>query len=514
MKTFLLKFYKHIMIFSLIMLVAYFSISLLYTTQKDQYLRMQTNILSAKYNTNYKYLKIVSNDIYQMYKNNKMIISTFEQLLDANRTTRNELRVNLYNLLKKRYYRIKNMGVEQLHFHLPDNTSFLRMHKPNKFGDNLTKVRETIALTNANKKFTEGFEVGRIVHGFRFVYPLFNSHRKHLGSVEVSFSSRQLVKIVSTNDFLDVHFLVLKEAIDDKIWDQKIYAKTWESSDYLLERELHSIQDTDALHNNTHNKNLISDIKINMKKKKAFSLLKIVESKSVVMSFVPISGVHKDKVLAYIVTYKYSNYLDTISMQKLYLSIILYSIIFLFFIFGIYVINFKEKLENMAHYDTLTELPNRSFFYIEFQLEIQRAKRSRNKLALLFLDLDGFKAVNDTFGHDVGDELLRNVSSRLKSSVREIDIVARLGGDEFTILLVDLDNEEKSLQIAKQIITSLNEVFLINEHKVSIGASIGITIYPDHGTNIHELISNADEMMYNVKNNHKNDAQIYKKESS
>ncbi|MBL0707494.1 MAG: diguanylate cyclase [Sulfurimonas sp.] len=513
MNKLLLKYYKIVILFSLLLVISYFSITLLYEMQKNQYLRMQTSILDAKYNTNYRYLKVVSNDIYQMYKESKTLISTYEKLSDASQNEQNEMRTNLYNLYKKRYRRLVNMGVEQLHFYLSNNVSFLRMHKHERFGDDLSDILETVVLANKNQSFTEGFEVGRVAHGFRFIYPLFNSKKEYLGSIGASFSSKQLVKIVSNDDFIDIHFLVLKTSVDKKAWDKGMYAKAWESSDYLIEKEIDKSYHQNMPHVNIKNENIVPTIKLKMKMKKAFSLASNTGEKSIVLSFKPILDVHKKEVLACLVTYKYSAYLDTLLMQRLYLSIILYGLLLLLFIFGVFIINFREKLEGMAHYDTLTKLPNRSFFYIEFQQEIQRAKRNKNKLALLFLDLDSFKEVNDTYGHGTGDKLLREVSLRIQECVREVDIVARLGGDEFTVLLVDLTDEQQSLKIAKSVIASLNEVFIINRQNIYIGASIGIAIYPKHGDTISQLIKNADEMMYNVKNNNKNNAQIYNKES-
>jgi diguanylate cyclase (GGDEF)-like protein len=200
-------------------------------------------------------------------------------------------------------------------------------------------------------------------------------------------------------------------------------------------------------------------------------------------------------------------------LQKHYFLVVFYSSVFLLFIFGFYVINSRERLEEMAHFDFLTKLPNRSYFYIEFQRELKRAKRYKTKLALLFIDLDGFKAVNDTNGHKAGDQLLQEVALRIKKSIRDIDIVARLGGDEFVVLLPNISHAQESLIVANKIITSLNNEFSIIREPIFIGASIGIAIYPDHGEDIDELIKNADNIMYNVKNSNKNSAKIYNQES-
>jgi len=514
MKRMFQKYYKHIILFTIIIITGNYALYYFHTSQEDHYLQLQTKFLKAKYDTNYKYLKIVSSDIYEVYKGNKTIIKILQNASNADEIEQSKLRKELYKLLKSRYKRLKNMGVEHFHFHLPDNTSFLRMHKPHIYGDNLSNIRQSVTFTNNNKTATEGFEVGRIAHGFRFVYPLFDTQKNHLGSVEISFSSKQLLDIVSDDSFIDTRFLVSKNAINKKIWSKEIYETAWESSDFLLERKTHLNDYEERFHDGIKNDDVVLEIAEKMKTQESFSIATTYASKSVTLSFVPIVNIRKDKTLAYLVVYRKSDFLDTIAMQKYYLSIILYSVVFLIFIFGFYVINSREKLQKIAHYDDLTKLPNRTFFYIELQRELKRAQRHNANLALLFLDLDGFKAVNDTYGHGAGDQLLREVSQRIRNSVRDIDVVARLGGDEFTILLTDISHSSEALFVAKKIIYSLNKEFLIKRKAVFIGASIGISIYPDHGTDIDELIRNADNMMYNVKNSGKNSAKIYEKESS
>jgi diguanylate cyclase (GGDEF)-like protein len=117
----------------------------------------------------------------------------------------------------------------------------------------------------------------------------------------------------------------------------------------------------------------------------------------------------------------------------------------------------------------------------------------------MLLDLDRFKAVNDTLGHDIGDELLKAVSERLKSCVREVDTVARMGGDEFTIILEGVPSEASIVVVAKRIAESISSAFELNGHRVSIGVSIGITVYPHDDQGIDELLKHADEAMYRAK---------------
>ncbi len=160
----------------------------------------------------------------------------------------------------------------------------------------------------------------------------------------------------------------------------------------------------------------------------------------------------------------------------------------------------EQQLEFMAFYDTLTNLPNRNLLSSYFPKAIARCKRKNTKLAIMYLDLDKFKSVNDTFGHDVGDLLLKQVTQRLIECVRDGDIVTRQGGDEFIILLEDTDYQ-KLHDIAKRILTRVSEPFILDIEEVSISASIGISLYPEHGEDLPTLTRHADEAMFECKAN-------------
>ncbi len=163
-----------------------------------------------------------------------------------------------------------------------------------------------------------------------------------------------------------------------------------------------------------------------------------------------------------------------------------------------------ERIQQLAHFDALTELPNRTLLNQHIEQSILTAKRNRNRMALLFLDLDGFKGVNDTMGHHAGDMLLREVSVRLKGCVRETDMVSRLGGDEFVVVMSAINRSEDAAKVAQKIIDSLGEPFQIEGYAVNIGTSIGISIYPDDADESDALKKFADAAMYEVKQAGKN----------
>jgi len=159
----------------------------------------------------------------------------------------------------------------------------------------------------------------------------------------------------------------------------------------------------------------------------------------------------------------------------------------------------QSELGQMAHSDELTGLPNRALFFDRLGQAIVQARRNRSRFALLFADLDGFKAVNDRYGHQVGDRLLLAVAQRMVSSIRESNTVARLGGDEFVIILNDLNQPEGPSIVARKLLEACGAPFSLGEVVCGIGVSIGISIYPDDAEDAQKLISCADFAMYETK---------------
>ncbi|OGT15064.1 MAG: hypothetical protein A2342_00300 [Gallionellales bacterium RIFOXYB12_FULL_54_9] len=164
----------------------------------------------------------------------------------------------------------------------------------------------------------------------------------------------------------------------------------------------------------------------------------------------------------------------------------------------------EQKITHLAHYDFLTDLPNRALFLNSLDISLALAKRSNYKVAVFFLDLDGFKKINDTLGHDMGDLLLKEVSRRLKKTIRASDTVARVGGDEFTFVLNNPGSQEGVALIANKLIATLSEPFDLNGTLCHVGGSIGISLFPDDAQSLETLITQADGAMYLAKQCGKN----------
>jgi diguanylate cyclase (GGDEF)-like protein len=164
----------------------------------------------------------------------------------------------------------------------------------------------------------------------------------------------------------------------------------------------------------------------------------------------------------------------------------------------------EERLRLLANYDQLTELPNRILFKDRLSQELKHERRSKAKAALLLIDLDRFKRINDTLGHYYGDRLLQQLASRLKRVVRDVDTVARLSGDEFTVILTGINEKEDAAVVAGKIILESREPFLLGKHKAHVSVSIGITCFPDDADDIDTMMKNADMAMYRAKKRGRN----------
>jgi diguanylate cyclase (GGDEF)-like protein len=174
----------------------------------------------------------------------------------------------------------------------------------------------------------------------------------------------------------------------------------------------------------------------------------------------------------------------------------------------------EADLQRFARYDALTGLPNRSFFLDTLERTLSRAGRQRTRSALVFLDLDGFKAVNDGLGHAAGDAVLQTMAERLRAGTRSSDLVARIGGDEFTVLVQNLARADDAALVARALLDRLARPCRADEHDVALSASAGISVYPDDGTDADTLLRNADLAMYRAKQEGKNTYRFFTAEMS
>jgi diguanylate cyclase (GGDEF)-like protein len=169
----------------------------------------------------------------------------------------------------------------------------------------------------------------------------------------------------------------------------------------------------------------------------------------------------------------------------------------------------EATILHMAYHDALTGLPNRLLFNDRLNVAMAAAQRNNKRFGVMMLDLDKFKLINDSLGHDIGDQLLQSVGDRLRGRLRKSDTVARMGGDEFMLLLPEINQREDAEVIAKKIVDSFQRVFVLGSHELKITTSIGIAVYPESGLDFDTLKKNADIAMYKAKEQGRNNFQTY-----
>ncbi len=324
------KLFKYLIVFlSLeIAIIYYLQFDL---QQRKQYLFNETSKnLQTSYVAVINLYELFSRTVYNEVINKPQILALYAEAYEADEQRRAFIRTQLYEHLQATYTRLKQQNLKQLHFHLPDNTSFLRMHRPEKFGDNLSSVRYSVKKVNADKIFIKGFEEGRIFNGFRYVFPLFYQD-KHIGSVEISISFQAIREQVEKILPIKTSFIIKKSVVQSKVFDQELknYIETDLHPDYLYEKSVYSRLSS------TQNQQLFSMrtlqlINSGIKEK----LIKSIDTEGIkifnfyttnlygnfIVSFVPIHNI-EDQLIAYMVTYEHDTQLSYY-MQDFYIKFI------------------------------------------------------------------------------------------------------------------------------------------------------------------------------------------------
>ena len=199
------------------------------------------------------------------------------------------------------------------------------------------------------------------------------------------------------------------------------------------------------------------------------------------------------------IVYNYQVMQEEISRHRNLFAVNIVLLAILFSLFIAVVVYLLKKFEHQAYHDKLTGLANRKHFTEEFEKLKEDADSNKNNIGIIFIDIDKFKEVNDSYGHNVGDLVLENIASRMENSLKEKDLKARIGGDEFVIALADLSSKEKIMMVAKRLIRELKKPLIIKEEEIPISISAGVSFYPDDSKELETLIKDADTAMYKAK---------------
>ncbi len=495
-----------IFIFIVLVSIAYAIIYGMHKKTTNMYLDKKTELMFLEYKTIYHNHQNIADLIFDTQINKLEIIELFKD----------KQRQSLHQYLLQNYEKFRVFSVRQLHFHLPNNDSFLRMHRPAKFGDNLSKARLTVKYVNENKERIDGFEEGKIFNGFRFVYPMFDG-TKHIGSVEISFSALAFVKEITRNYKIKSNFLIDKSVVKEKVFEseQSNYVQS-PVSEYYFQKSIIEHMKID-LSQRVYSKNQVENIYTQIKKGEPFSKYDKVFGQ--VVTFIPLKNPITNSVSASL-TFRS----DDVSISKDYKSSVLIFSIFIAAIGLVLLLIYNEihyrddlqkkienrtkellvlneKLEGMAHIDALTGAYNRRYFYEISKKIVSYAKREKRPLSLAMLDIDKFKDINDNFGHDVGDQILKIFVSKIQNNIRESDVFVRYGGEEFIVLLPNTDTEQ-ALVISEKLREIIESYDVIDN--IHFTVSIGVSSFINSTDNLENLIKRADEALYKAKNSGRN----------
>ena len=471
---------------------------------KKTFLDFKSQELNAQVKMGEHYLNIIARVFYEKMINTPV---TSEIMYKASQTNDPKklaiLREQLYKKYEKDYEYMKTLGVRQLHFHLPGVISFLRFHRPEKFGDSLVNIRESIVYVNQSKKPIECFEEGRIFNGFRHVYPIFKD-QQFVGTVEISYSFKAFLEhVLEVNTQTSYLFLVSNDVINEKVFqDEKTnYMKSDFENFSIDKKSLNNNMDISLNDILSINKTIAQEVSKKIVKQDNFTVathIGKIKNKSVIVRFMAIRNFNKKKV-AYIVAYNYSITLDIVkkrSAQILVLLTVVNAVMTMLIFFLLQREKRKtEYASKEAIHDPLTAILNRRGFDQMLEHKIFVSKRYLSELSIIFFDIDHFKNINDTYGHDIGDVILKELTTVIKEQIRESDVFARWGGEEFVILL-PMSSLSDALLLAEKLQTKIKDThFSVVDH---LTCSFGVTQLKQNDQ-VETFLKRVDEFLYLAK---------------
>ncbi len=473
------------------------------STKKESYLAAELNAFSSKIDTTLKTYEKFSDYVFNRVINTPEILELLWSSKHGTEDEQNVIRQELYQILKPEYELLLNYDYRQLHIHTFDGNSFLRMHIPEKFGDNLMEIRDSINIANTEHKYVFGFEEGRIFNGYRFVYPL-EYNNEHLGSVEVSVSMATIITILrELYPEINSSFVIAENVVRETVWDdlQDNYTEHPYLKGYLLDKEISNENEWKSspidLETQQYLSNQITKIKSEeLINKDSFSEIINFMNKDYLVNFLAIQNIASERVAYVIGISEIKDYYGIYDNLLLHITLITLIAIVLLTAIMTYMKK-QEILEKYSSVDHLTTIYNRFKF---MDIAEKRLKNCDLESSIIILDIDHFKKVNDEYGHNVGDEVLKKIALTFIDQIRGQDIFGRWGGEEFIILLPK-SSLEIGVQVAERLRKTIEDIDFYPVGKVT--ASFGVAPCKDFES-IQDSIHMADQAMYDAKENGRN----------
>jgi len=479
-----------------------FNILLFYYFQNDKqnrisiYFKQKVAKLFSEYKATKNGFKMLSDFVHDDIIEREDILNLIIKLKNAKVDEQRKIRKKLYNKLYKFYRLLKKYKIYYMTLYFPNGKVFLRMHQPYKFGDSLYKNHNSIPFINKNNILAHEINTGIIYN-----YPLF-FNGKLIAHIKTSISydvlKQELTKLFNS----DYEYILKKDFISNSAFrtGQKLFIQSDINKNYFYE-ESSIKRDRSRVNNQTiHKINLLlkDRIKDKLNLEKNFAEAVKVQGKYYIVTFLTISPLQKNSHnIGYLISYEQDDTYGVFNSIFLHNIILANSIIILILLFGYYVLEMNEKLKLIASTDKLTRLFNRNKFYEIAPLEIERATRYKRPLSLIIFDIDFFKKINDKYGHNIGDYVLKELAKIVKNSVRKNDSIFRWGGEEF-IILVPETNIVGAQNLAEKLRKAVENYEFDTVNFVTI--SLGVAQYnEDIDKDIDSLISRADEALYKSK---------------
>ena len=497
---------KNIIVFFLVTFFSFF-LYLILSIDRDEriseILEDESRYLNISYKQGLDRFHVIAETVYISLQNDKKFVNIFA---DVEKDGIDKTHDKMLAYLSDEFGRLQQLGFMGLQVVLPNNVSLLRMHKVDKYGDDLTSARYSIDYVNNHKTHIHGFEEGRTSHAFREIYPIFKDG-KYLGIIEVLFSSTKLQDYTMRASDIHTHFIVDKNVFAANAWSSDLvrpYKQSIEHKDYLFSDNDHMKHARLGISSKTIIIPLRKEIDEGVEHGKTFEVYQKVDNEIKIVTFIPVKRIKGAKVVAYLVSYTVSDKILEILNRYNFLVILLVVLSILTYLVVTLIIRDKSRMLNELKYDLLTNVLNRKYFTQHLDNVINILQKSDTDFSIVMADIDFFKNVNDTYGHQYGDVVLSEFANILKESIRSADKVARYGGEEFILLVVtDKDN---AFKVIENIRTKIKE-HEFGDKKIRLCASFGIA-QGNKEESIEAIIKRADDALYIAKENGRDQTQV------
>jgi diguanylate cyclase (GGDEF)-like protein len=422
--------------------------------------------------------------------NQPRVTSMVHRAMEAGEPERTRLRGQLHALLLPQYERMTRYHFRQVHFHFPDGTSFLRMHSPRDFGDNVAAVRHTVRIANETHRPVTGFEEGRTFNGYRYVYPLADGP-VHCGSVELSFSMESFMEVLSRLTPAKFAFAVDRRAVEGAV-DERNRGRYADSP--LSPRLMHDRSVGGGALEEPHLVGWSPEMERKIDAGADFGIANRHEGESRLTLFKSVRNVLGENV-GWIISVSRDTTVDRLEADlRRMLALATVAWLVIVTVSWALLID-RQKLAALSATDPLTGLLNRRSFEQRAARQMADAAEFGASLSLVMMDIDHFKPFNDTWGHAEGDRVIAGTARRVARLIRSGDLLARWGGEEF-VLLLPRCGAEHARQIAEKIRGDVGRAPLSRHRAVTL--SLGVTAHVD-GESFDAFVGRADAALYEAK---------------